>query len=387
MSWVRYDDQFYGHPKVVAVCDRDIAALGLHVRGNTWSATTKRPGFIPVSALGFLVGSKRRGMRLAKILDEEGLWDWSDTDGGWFYHDWLDYASPDLRAQLGDTSTTADLVGDADRPKTLSEKRRDAGREGGRRAAAARRRDREVAARATAENDGGAVPAIASAVANGPVAVASAAAPEPGATQDASQSEALATPPNPSRARGGVASATATKRGAAPARTPGEHAAQEDWPRPPIGHHVDPHPPAVLEEAPSASHNGSRVVRATDASSRTATAQRLVTEWAASHPKQPTKTSRRWMANAVGAQLADGESEADVRAGLAALRAAQDTGADVGPGLLAKFIDQAKNPPTRQGQPNGQRLGYDPNATVSYGNDDQPGSTPMTIDEWRNERA
>lgn len=91
------------------------------------------------------------------------------------------------------------------------------------------------------------------------------------------------------------------------------------------------------------------------------------------------------MANAVREQVANGETEADVRAGLRALRAAQDTGADVGPGLLAKFIDQAKNPPAQRSQPAGQRLSYDPNATVSYGNNDEPGSKPMTIDEWRNE--
>ena len=371
MSWARYDDNFDDHPKVGQAIAEEPSSITLHTCANTYAHRNGTDGWVPPWYPRRLLGP--RGPRAARALVNSDLWEPATERGGWFFHDWEDYASPDERRHR-------DAEGPPKTDPELIEKRREWGRLGGKRSGAARRRAAEAPKPEASSIE-------ASDASDRSMDASSIEAPE--ASQVASQSEATAKHPEPEPVRAGEASdASASKLQASAPGVPAPGAspvAQEDWPRPPLGPHVDPYRSAVLDDATAASRNGSGAAHATDVSSQAATTQRLVDEWADSHPKPPTKTSRRWMANAVREQVANGETEADVRAGLRALRAAQDTGADVGPGLLAKFIDQAKNPPAQRSQPAGQRLSYDPNATVSYGNNDEPGSKPMTIDEWRNE--
>lgn len=141
MSWVRYDDQFHMHVKVTAVIAEDAGAIALHVLGNTWSNTQKRPGFIPAHQPGMLLCDKRKGTKWAALLVKHGLWHRRGeecaqcreeyaglTEGvdGFVVHNAKEY-----RAPARDRSTPGT-------PSDLSEKRRQAGRAGGKVSAAKR---------------------------------------------------------------------------------------------------------------------------------------------------------------------------------------------------------------------------------------------------------
>lgn len=115
MSWVRYDDGFHDHLKVMEARDRDPGSLALHLLANTWSARSKRPGFVPAVVPRQLVGAKAK--RWADILVESGLW--HAVEGGWEFHDWADYAAPGKYRTVPGT------------PEEISAKRAAAGRRGG----------------------------------------------------------------------------------------------------------------------------------------------------------------------------------------------------------------------------------------------------------------
>lgn len=74
MSWVRYDDKFHAHPKVIEVKARCREALALHILCNTWSASTGSPGVVPLAAVVDQAGSRAKGLRWAHALVEAGLW-------------------------------------------------------------------------------------------------------------------------------------------------------------------------------------------------------------------------------------------------------------------------------------------------------------------------
>lgn len=148
MSWVRYDDAFYSHPKVTAVIAEDPGAIALHALANTWSNTTKRPGYVPAHQPGVLLADKRRGSRWAALLVKHGLWhrrgdecdtcieqcrEWPEHEDGYVIHDWHRYRAPDRDRTTPGT------------PSDLSEKRRQAGRKGGKRSAAKREQDKQEA--------------------------------------------------------------------------------------------------------------------------------------------------------------------------------------------------------------------------------------------------
>lgn len=150
MAWVRYDDQFHMNLKVTAVIAEDAGAIALHVLANTWSNTQKRPGFIPAHQPGMLLCDKRKGTKWAALLVKHGLWhrrgdgceqcreEYADltTDvDGFVVHNAKEY-----RAPARDRTT-------AGTPSDLSEKRRQAGRSGGKASAAKReqaKRDAEA---------------------------------------------------------------------------------------------------------------------------------------------------------------------------------------------------------------------------------------------------
>lgn len=91
MSWVRYDDNFHHHDKVMQVRDLDAGALGLHVLANTWTATSKSPGWVPIHVPRQLVGG--RGKKWAQILVTARLWDAGEFESasGWWVHDYGTY--------------------------------------------------------------------------------------------------------------------------------------------------------------------------------------------------------------------------------------------------------------------------------------------------------
>lgn len=84
MSWIKIDDQFTDHPKVL-----DVGPLAecLFVRGLTYASRYLTDGFVPSAHL------RRMGdldaIEQALRLVDAGLWD--ESDGGYQIHDYLDY--------------------------------------------------------------------------------------------------------------------------------------------------------------------------------------------------------------------------------------------------------------------------------------------------------
>ena len=81
MTWVKIDDTFPDHPRVVGLTD---AAFRTHVAGLCYSARYLTDGSIPTSALRS-IGTRKA----ATELEEAGLW--ARSDHGWLIRDYLDY--------------------------------------------------------------------------------------------------------------------------------------------------------------------------------------------------------------------------------------------------------------------------------------------------------
>ena len=103
MTWVRIDDTFPDHPKIVGLTD---AAFRAHVAGLCYAGRYLTDGHIPTSALR-QIGTRKA----AQELEARGLWD--KTDHGWVINDFLDY-----------NPSKADVQAERDR-------KREAGRRGG----------------------------------------------------------------------------------------------------------------------------------------------------------------------------------------------------------------------------------------------------------------
>ena len=84
MSWVKLDDNFFTHPKVVAV---GAEASGLYVWALAYCSRHLTDGRVPRGWVQQAVG--RRTTKLAELLVEQGLWEENGT--GWLVHDYLDY--------------------------------------------------------------------------------------------------------------------------------------------------------------------------------------------------------------------------------------------------------------------------------------------------------
>lgn len=84
MTWVKLDDGFADHPKVVRA--GPMAAM-LYIRGLCYCARHLTDGFIPEGAVaGLMVGL---GPGVEKILVQVKLWE--RVEGGWQVHHFLDY--------------------------------------------------------------------------------------------------------------------------------------------------------------------------------------------------------------------------------------------------------------------------------------------------------
>jgi hypothetical protein len=84
MAWLRIDDQFFSHPKVLAAGNE---AIGLWVRLLTWSGAHLTDGFVPFHATILFQNRalKRNLTRLVKV----GLL--HETEGGYNIHDYLEW--------------------------------------------------------------------------------------------------------------------------------------------------------------------------------------------------------------------------------------------------------------------------------------------------------
>lgn len=111
MVWLKVDDGFWAHPKVVAASK---SAVDLWVRAGSWSAQNLTEGRVP-DAMITRLGSTRRW---AEELVFVGLWE--REDGAYLFHDWLDY-NPSKAKVLADRAATAARVA-----KSRSNSRRNA---------------------------------------------------------------------------------------------------------------------------------------------------------------------------------------------------------------------------------------------------------------------
>lgn len=81
MAWFRIEDEFHGHPKVVAAGN---AATGLWVRCGTWSSKYLTDGFIPSDVVRSMGRTGEVDRAVAARL-------WVPTEGGMLMPDYLDY--------------------------------------------------------------------------------------------------------------------------------------------------------------------------------------------------------------------------------------------------------------------------------------------------------
>lgn len=81
MTWVRLDDTFPDHPKVIGLTD---TAFRCHVTALCYAGRYLTDGHIPTGALR-LIGTRKA----AQELEAANLWE--RTDHGWHIRDFLEY--------------------------------------------------------------------------------------------------------------------------------------------------------------------------------------------------------------------------------------------------------------------------------------------------------
>ena len=106
MAWVRIDDQFSDHPKIVKAGP---IALVLQVRAFCYAARHLTDGYIPAELVPiFLAGLEKLGADPSadwgRFMVEARLWD--PTEGGYLVHDYLDY-NPSREEVLADQRRTS----------------------------------------------------------------------------------------------------------------------------------------------------------------------------------------------------------------------------------------------------------------------------------------
>lgn len=86
MTWVKLDDQFFRHPKSVAV-GKDGRAL--YIAGLCYCASQLTDGWIAQGALPLVAADANVRPSVARALERFGLWE--EGIGGFWVHDYLKY--------------------------------------------------------------------------------------------------------------------------------------------------------------------------------------------------------------------------------------------------------------------------------------------------------
>lgn len=84
MPWIRFEDNFPEHPKVLAISDR---AFRLHVRAIGYCSRHLTDGAVSLAAVRSL--TMGAATRLTSELVRARMW--TVTDDGFLIHDYLDY--------------------------------------------------------------------------------------------------------------------------------------------------------------------------------------------------------------------------------------------------------------------------------------------------------
>jgi len=116
MTWIKLDDNFADHQKILSVSDR---ALRLHINALCWAARSMSDGEIPATVLPALRGTAK----IAAELAGAGLWD-TTSRGGWAIHDYLEY-NPSREALEADRAEARARMANvrANKPRTSGEVR------------------------------------------------------------------------------------------------------------------------------------------------------------------------------------------------------------------------------------------------------------------------
>lgn len=102
MSWSRFDDSYYDHPKIL---EAGPAAERLWTRSIAWSNRHHTDGFIPASAVPVVNAPAGSWRRLASRLVAVGLWE--STNSGYKIHDFLEYNSTSSETAAKDADKSA----------------------------------------------------------------------------------------------------------------------------------------------------------------------------------------------------------------------------------------------------------------------------------------
>lgn len=84
MTWIRVDDHFADHPKVMALEGDRLPGLGLWHVAASYSARYLTDGYVPASYV-----KAHAPQRLINRMVSVGLFD--PVEGGYLLHDWLEY--------------------------------------------------------------------------------------------------------------------------------------------------------------------------------------------------------------------------------------------------------------------------------------------------------
>jgi hypothetical protein len=115
MPWGRLDDSLYDHPKLDALGDERLPALGLWVSAISFSNRYLTDGYISAARVALLGGSSE----LADLLTTAGLFD-AVEGGGYFVHDFLEFneSKVDVESRRESDRTRKRLLRDSDRTPT-----------------------------------------------------------------------------------------------------------------------------------------------------------------------------------------------------------------------------------------------------------------------------
>jgi hypothetical protein len=96
MAWVRLDDDFHQHPKILNAWRHDPASIGLATLALSWSGRYLTDGQIPRSFVDQWFEAPFDRNRAIQALEAAGVW--VPNDDGWQIHDYLAYQ--DSREQI-----------------------------------------------------------------------------------------------------------------------------------------------------------------------------------------------------------------------------------------------------------------------------------------------
>lgn len=84
MAWIKIDDSFPDHPKVIGLSD---LAFRLHIRGLCYSGKYLTDGFVPYQAVNGMLSDNESIAKPSDELEEAGLW--IRVEKGFQIHDYL----------------------------------------------------------------------------------------------------------------------------------------------------------------------------------------------------------------------------------------------------------------------------------------------------------